>query len=47
MGGMLNKGINALVDAKKVNSFNNAIKMLIQMLRLHTTDLSLLKTEHP
>ena len=25
---MLIKGINALVDAKRVNSFNNAIKML-------------------
>ena len=28
IGGMLTKGINALVDAKRVNSFNNAIKML-------------------
>ena len=28
IGGMLIKGINALVDAKKANSFNNAIKML-------------------
>ena len=28
MGGMLIKGINALVDAKRANSFNNAIKML-------------------
>ena len=28
IGGMLIKGINALVDAKRVNSFNNAIKML-------------------
>ena len=28
IGGMLLKGINALVDAKRVNSFNNAIKML-------------------
>ena len=27
-GGMLVKGINALVDAKRANSFNNAIKML-------------------
>ena len=26
IGGMLIKGINALVDAKRVNSFNNAIK---------------------
>ena len=28
IGGMPNKGINALVDAKRVKSFNNAIKML-------------------
>ena len=28
IGGMLIKGINALVDAKRANSFNNAIKML-------------------
>ena len=28
IGGMLIKGINALVDAKRVNSVNNAIKML-------------------
>ena len=28
IGGMLIKGINALVDAKGANSFNNAIKML-------------------
>ena len=28
IGGMLMEGINALVDAKRVNSFNNAIKML-------------------
>ena len=28
IGGMLIKGINALVDAKIANSFNNAIKML-------------------
>ena len=46
IGRMLIKGINALVDAKRANSFNNAIKMLMPMLRLHTTDLSLLKTEH-
>ena len=47
IGGMLIKGINALVNAKRANPFNNAIKMLKLMLRLHTTDLSLLKTEHP
>ena len=28
IGGMLIKGINALVDAKRANSFNSAIKML-------------------
>ena len=28
IGGMLIKGINGLVDAKRANSFNNAIKML-------------------
>ena len=28
IGGMLIKGINALVNAKRANSFNNAIKML-------------------
>ena len=28
IGGMLIKGINALVDAKRAISFNNAIKML-------------------
>ena len=28
IGGMIIKGINALVDAKRANSFNNAIKML-------------------
>ena len=28
IGGMLIKGINTLVDAKRVNSFNNTIKML-------------------
>ena len=38
IGGMLIIGINTLVDAKRANSFNNAIKML----KLHTTDLSLL-----
>ena len=28
IGGILTKGINALVDVKRANSFNNAIKML-------------------
>ena len=41
IGNMLIKGINALVDAKRASSFNNAIKCLMQMLRSHITDLSL------
>ena len=41
IGGMLIKGINALVDAKRASVFNNAIKMLTPMLRSHITDLSL------
>ena len=28
VGGMLNRGINALVDVERVNSFNNAMKIL-------------------
>ena len=28
IGGMLIKGINALVDAKRASSFNNAIKLI-------------------
>ena len=28
IGGTLNKGINALVDAKRAKSFNNALKMV-------------------
>ena len=43
--GMLIKGINALVDAKRVNSFNNAIKMLNANVEI-THNMSLLKTEH-
>ena len=45
IGGMLIKGINALVDAKRVNSFNNTIKMLNANVEI-THDLSLLKIEH-
>ena len=41
IGGMLIKGINALVDAKRASVFNNAIKMLTPMLRSHITDSSL------
>ena len=46
IGGMLIKGINTSVNAKRANSFNNAIKMLNANVELHTTNLSLLKTEH-
>ena len=41
IGGMLIKGINALVDAKRASSFNNTKKCLTPMLRSHITDLSL------
>ena len=41
IGGMLIKGINALVDAKKASSFNNTIKCLMPKLRSHITGLSL------
>ena len=44
IGGMLIKGINALVDAKRANSFNNAIKML--NVNVEITHNRLLKTEH-
>ena len=43
---MLIEGINTLVDVKRANSFNNTIKMLNAKSKLHTTDLSLLKTEY-
>ena len=39
IGIMLIKGINALADAKRACSFNNAI--IMPMLRSHITDLSL------
>ena len=39
IGGMLIKGINALVDAKRENSFNNAIRMLNANVEITTTDL--------
>ena len=44
IGGMLIKGINALVDAKRANSFNNAIKMLNANVKI--THNRPLKTEH-
>ena len=44
IGGMLIKGINALLDAKRANSFNNAIKMLNANVEI--THNRLLNTEH-
>ena len=46
IGNMLIQGINSSVDAKIASSLNNANKCLTPMLRLHITDLLLLKTEH-
>ena len=46
IGGMLIKGINALVDAKRANSFNNAIRMLNANVEITHNRFSLLKTEH-
>ena len=51
IGGMLIKGIHALVDAKRVSSFNNTIKMLnanveITHNRLVTLETEQNKTEH-
>ena len=46
IGGILIKGINALVDAKRANSFNNAIKMLNANVKITHNRLALLKTEH-
>ena len=46
IGGMLIKGINALVDAKRANSFNNAIKMLNANVEISYNRLVILKTEH-
>ena len=45
IGGMLIKGINALVDAKRVSSFNNAIKMLNANVDITHNRLVTLKTE--
>ena len=46
IGGMLIEGINALVDAKRVNSFNNAIKMLNANVEITHNRLVTLETEH-
>ena len=34
IGGMMIKGINALVDAKRASSFNNAIKLVNQNVQI-------------
>ena len=46
IGGMLIKGINALVDAKRANSFNNTIEMLNANVEITHNNLSLLNTEY-
>ena len=46
IGRMLIKGINTLVDAKRVKSFNNAIKMLNANVEITQNRLVTLKTEH-
>ena len=33
IGGMMIKGVNALVDAKRASSFNNAIKLVNEMFK--------------
>ena len=34
IGGMMIKGVNALVDAKRTSSFNNAIKLVIENVQI-------------
>ena len=34
IGGMMIKGVNALVDAKRASSFNNAIKLVIENVQI-------------
>ena len=33
IGGLMIKGVNALVDAKRASSFNNAIKLVKKMFK--------------
>ena len=47
IGGMLIKGINALVDIKRANSFNNAIKMLNANVEITHNRLVTLKNRTP
>ena len=46
IGGTLIKGINALVDAKRAKSFNNALKMVAANIELTHQRLMTLETEH-
>ena len=46
IGGMLIKGINALVDAKRADSFNNVIKMLNANVEITHNRLVTLENEH-
>ena len=43
IGGMMIKGINALVDAKRASSFNNAIKLVNENVQITHDRLSTLK----
>ena len=47
IGGVLIKGINALVDAKRANSFNNAIKMLHANVKITHNRLVTLENRTP
>ena len=44
IGGMMIKGINALVDAKRASSFNNAIKLVNEKVQI--THDQLITLEH-
>ena len=44
IGGMMIKGINALVDAKRASSFNNAIKLINENVQI--TDNRLITLEN-
>ena len=45
IGGMMIKGINALVDAKRASSFNNAIKLVNENVQITHDRLITLKIE--
>ena len=44
IGGMIIKGVNALVDAKRASSFNNAIKLVNENVQIIHDRLSTLET---